>query len=274
MLIDWFTVGAQALNFLILVWLMKRYLYQPIVHALDQRETRIAAELADADAKRADAVKAEETFKHKNEALDAQRDALLKQAVAAAEAEGHRLLEAARNAADNMRTARAESLRNDAEDFDRVLSRATEQEVFAIARKALTDLATTSLEERIADVFVRRLRALDDDAKAPLAAALRSGPEPALLRSAFELPSAQRSMIVDALNETFATDIPVRFETRADVGGGIELTRNGQKIAWSIGEYLTSLRANVGQLLKPTEGGLNGSPNVPARQQDVREDGN
>ena len=27
MLIDWFTVGAQALNFLILVWLMKRYLY-------------------------------------------------------------------------------------------------------------------------------------------------------------------------------------------------------------------------------------------------------
>jgi len=42
MLIDWFTVGAQALNFLILVWLMKRFLYKPVLHAIDEREMRIA----------------------------------------------------------------------------------------------------------------------------------------------------------------------------------------------------------------------------------------
>ena len=57
MLIDWFTVGAQALNFLILVWLMKRFLYKPILAAIDAREKRIAAELADADAKKAEAQK-------------------------------------------------------------------------------------------------------------------------------------------------------------------------------------------------------------------------
>ena len=48
MLIDWFTVGAQAVNFLILVWLLKRFLYKPILKAIDAREKRIAAELADA----------------------------------------------------------------------------------------------------------------------------------------------------------------------------------------------------------------------------------
>ena len=42
MLIDWFTVGAQALNFLILVWLLKRFLYKPILDAIDAREKRIA----------------------------------------------------------------------------------------------------------------------------------------------------------------------------------------------------------------------------------------
>ena len=57
MLIDWFTVGAQALNFIILVWLLKRFLYKPILNAVDAREQRIAAELADADAKRAEAKK-------------------------------------------------------------------------------------------------------------------------------------------------------------------------------------------------------------------------
>ena len=51
MLIDWFTVGAQALNFVILVWLMKRFLYVPVLDAIDAREKRIATQLGDATAK-------------------------------------------------------------------------------------------------------------------------------------------------------------------------------------------------------------------------------
>ena len=42
MLIDWFTIAAQAVNFLILIWLMKRYLYQPILRAIASREQLIA----------------------------------------------------------------------------------------------------------------------------------------------------------------------------------------------------------------------------------------
>ena len=79
MLIDWFTVGAQALNFLILVWLMKRFLYKPILHAIEEREKRIAAELANADKKKAEAQKESDEFKRKNEEFDRQRAALLKQ---------------------------------------------------------------------------------------------------------------------------------------------------------------------------------------------------
>ena len=42
MLIDWFTVGAQIVNFLILVWLLKRYLYKPILSTIEEREKRIS----------------------------------------------------------------------------------------------------------------------------------------------------------------------------------------------------------------------------------------
>ena len=79
MLIDWFTVGAQVLNFLILVWLMKRFLYKPILSAIDEREKRIAAELADAAAKKAEAQKERDDFQHKNEEFEQQRAALLSQ---------------------------------------------------------------------------------------------------------------------------------------------------------------------------------------------------
>src|ERR1700722_20992483 len=112
MLIDWFTVGAQALNFLILVWLMKRFLYQPILHAIDVRDQRIAAELADAAAKQADAQKERNEFQHKNEEFDRQRAALLIQATGEANTERQRLLDEARKAADALSAKRQETLSN------------------------------------------------------------------------------------------------------------------------------------------------------------------
>ena len=93
MLIDWFTVGAQALNFIILVWLLKRFLYKPILNAVDAREKRIAAELADADAKKAEAQKERDEFQHKNEEFDQQRATLLSKATDEANAERQRLLD-------------------------------------------------------------------------------------------------------------------------------------------------------------------------------------
>jgi F-type H+-transporting ATPase subunit b len=250
MLIDWFTVGAQALNFIILVWLMKRYLYKPILKAIDARETRIAAELADADSKKAEAQKDRDAFQHKNDEFDKERATLLGKATDEAKAGGQRLMEEARNAADALSAKRQETLQNDARNLSQAIRRRAQEEVFAITRKALVDLSTVSLEERLGEVFTRRLREMNGPAKETLGAALRTEPEPALVRSTFDLPAEQRAAIQNALNETFSAKIPLRFETAPDLVGGIELTTNGQKVGWSIAGYLTSLEKSVGELLK------------------------
>ena len=250
MLIDWFTVGAQALNFLILVWLMKRFLYKPILHAINEREKRIAAELANADKKKAEAQKESDEFTHKSEEFDQQRAGLLKKATDEAKTERQRLLDEARNAADALSLKRQEALRTEGHNIQQAISRRTEQEVFAIARKALTDLATVSLEERMGEVFTRRLREMDSQAKAGLGEALRKASSPALVRSAFDLPPEQRAAIQNALNETFSAEIHIRFETAPDLISGIELTTNGQKVAWSIADYLVSLQKGIEELLK------------------------
>jgi F-type H+-transporting ATPase subunit b len=250
MLIDWFTVGAQALNFIILVWLLKRFLYKPILDAVDAREKRIAAELGDADAKRAEAQKERDEFQSKNEEFDQQRTALLSKATDEAKAEHQRLLDDARKAADVLSAKRQEALRSDANTLNQAIRRRTQQEVFAIARKALTDLATASLEERMSEAFTRRLVMIDGKAKEKIAAAVKTASGPAVVRSAFDLPEEQRAAIKKALNETFLAEVNVRFETAPDLISGIELTTNGQKIAWSIADYLASLEKNVGELLK------------------------
>jgi F-type H+-transporting ATPase subunit b len=251
MLIDWFTVAAQAINFLILVWLMKRFLYKPVLNAIDEREKRIATELANADAKQAEAQKEHDEFQQKNTEFDQQRAALLSKATGEAQAERQRLLDEARKAADAASSKRQESLRAEEQNLHQAISRRTQQEVFAIARKTLSDLATVSLEERLGEVFTRRLREMNGNTKDALGKALKTSSDPGVVRSTFDLPTDQRAAIQNALNETFSAEVRVRYETAPDLIGGIELTANGQKVAWSIADYLASMEKDVDELLKP-----------------------
>src|SRR5664279_2410139 len=128
MLIDWFTVCAQALNFLILVWLMKHFLYKPILNAIDEREKRVAKELADADAKKAEAQKEHDEFDHKNAEFDEQRATLLSKATGEAQAERQRLLDEARKAAATLSSKRQEALRSEEQNLHGAIRRRTQQE--------------------------------------------------------------------------------------------------------------------------------------------------
>jgi F-type H+-transporting ATPase subunit b len=249
MLIDWFTVGAQVLNFVILVALMKRFLYRPILDAIDAREQRIATELAEAAARKAEAQVERDEFRQRNEEFDRQRAGLVSRARGEAHAERQRLLEEAGQVAEALLAQQREGLNREQRSLNDEITRRTQREVFAIARKTLTDLAGTSLEERMSEVFARRLRELNDSAKEDLAKALGTSGGPVLVRSAFELPSEQRAAIQDALNEACSAEIQVRFEAAPAVISGIELSANGQKIAWSIADYLASLERSVGELL-------------------------
>ncbi|WP_025039990.1 F0F1 ATP synthase subunit B family protein [Nitrosospira briensis] len=286
MLIDWFTVIAQIINFLILVWLLKRFLYQPILRALDAREKRIAAKLAAADAKKREAENERDEFQQKNDEFEQQRSVLLSRASAEAHAERQRLIAAARTDADELRAQWEEALKREYEDLRAALSRRIGAEVFAIARKVLADLADTTLEAHMADAFIERLRALGPEEKASLASITRlsasalpatpatpaaAAAETAgiLIRSAFDLPAIQQNAIKAAIKEILDTRIPVRFEARPDLISGIELIANGHKVTWNIAGYLASLEDEIGKLLKSPgepepEAGLEPEPELEA----------
>jgi F-type H+-transporting ATPase subunit b len=266
MLIDWFTVGAQALNFLILVWLMKRYLYKPVLDAIDAREKRIASELADAAQKQTQADKQRDEFNKKNADFDQQREALARRASVDAQAHAQKLLTAAREAADALQVKRHEALGSELQTLQQDIARRSQEEVFAITRKVLTDLAGATLEDRIAEVFVQRLRAIDALAKAELAKALQGSASAVRVRSAFGLTPTQQTAIQQALDETLATDLPIQFETTPDVISGIELSANGWKIAWNVADFLASLQQRIGEQTQPAHQATQKPESTPRSQ--------
>jgi len=234
--------------------LLKRFLYKPILHAIDEREKGIAAQLAEAEAKKAEAQKERDDFQHKNEAFDQARAALLQKAEDEVKVERQRLLDGARKDADALRAKRQDALRDEQLNLGQEIARWTQKEVFAVSRKTLADLATTSLEERMVDVFVHRLSALTGAAKEELVAALKASNQPARVRSALDLPPAERKAIESAVNEAFGAEAHVRFETAPELVSGIEFSTDGHKVAWSIADYLATLEKSVGELLRKDTG--------------------
>ena len=249
MLFDWFTVSAQVLNFLILVWLLKHFLYKPILRALDARENLIAKKIMDADSVNAEAEKEREKFRDKNDEFDRKREELMNGVREEVSAERRRLLEEALKPAELLRVRQQEEIKQEQQGLSQTIIQKTQAEVFAITRKTLADLSDTSLEEQMLKVFNLRLRNMDAGVKESVAA-IKASNDPVLVRSAFDIPSEQKINIQNSLNEIFSNEILVRYETAPDLISGIELSANGQKVAWSISDYLVSMEKSVAELLK------------------------
>ncbi len=261
--INWFTVIAQVINFLILVWLLKRFLYKPILNAIDEREKKIAAQIKDADDKKGSAVKEQADFKKRNDDFDAQKKALMDKAFADANAQRDKLLEDAKNEGSTLRSNLEKAIKEKQETDALASAAKIQQQVFAITKKALKEMASSSLEEQSVNTFIKRLHVLNDDEKQQFITAFKSNTNTILVRSAFDLPAQQQAAINDAVNETLGTKTTLQFITTPEIISGIELTTNGYKLAWSIAEYLQSLQNNLSAATKEKQNAkpaMNGKP--------------
>ncbi|HEY5101276.1 MAG TPA: hypothetical protein VII70_00720 [Steroidobacteraceae bacterium] len=245
MLIDWFTVTAQAVNFLILVWLLQRFLYKPVLAAIDARESKIATQLTDAAAVKKEAQKERDDFRAQSAALEQQRGELLGKASADASIERQSLLDAAHRDSESLALKLNAAVTNERDKVNREIVIRTREAVFGLARKALGDLASTSLEECMIEVFIRRLQAMPVDQRQLLGALAYKSGSVAVVRSAFELSAASRARLEAAVRLVCNFKSKLDFATLPTLVCGIELTADGQRLVWSIADYLDDLSRNV-----------------------------
>lgn len=250
MLIDWFTVAAQIVNFLILVWLLKRFLYQPILNAIDEREQRIASELASAREKELEAQQTKDLLQKKNDLFDRQRHDLLKKATESANAERQRLLEAARFETNELTRKQQATLQREQQELATEISMQARREVFATIQHALTGLANISLEAGMAQQLTGQLQQPNPDLKRLLDSTTNT--EPLTICSTFPLSPQQRNALQEALQQNTGRDIPLSYTTNPALINGIELRAGGYKVGWNIAEYLRNFDERLKRLLAQT----------------------
>ncbi|MGB4839311.1 MAG: hypothetical protein WBP08_09985 [Saprospiraceae bacterium] len=250
MQINWFTVIAQIINFIFLVWLLKRFLYKPILKAIDERENKIAGHIKDAEVKDAKAKKEQIEFAAKNETFEKEKKGLMDNAIAETNEKRQKLLESARNEAIELQSKLENSLKEMEENLNQDMAQKTQQEVFAITRKTLADLANQSLEEQSVSIFIQRIVDLKKEEKKKFVEAFKKKSNSILVQSAFDLAKKQQADIKNVVNEILGLETQFQFKTAPELICGIELTSNGFKLAWSISEYLNSFQKSISESMR------------------------
>jgi F-type H+-transporting ATPase subunit b len=250
MRIDWFTVVAQIVNFLILVWLLKRFLYGPVVAAMRKREERIEARLETAGRREQEAREEAERFHGEREALEREREALLDAARHEADEIRGRLKERARAEVAALRERWLRELDTEQDEILSGLTRQVTRQVVHATRRTLADLADAELEAEMARHFTRRLRALDKEEREALATAL-AGHEEVVVASALELDAPLREEIGEAVRKLLGADVRVRFTQAPELTCGLDLVAGSRRIGWNIADHLTGLEEDMQAALRP-----------------------
>ena len=132
--IDWFVFFAQIVNFLILVWLLKKFLYSRIIKAIDDREAKITATFEEAEKSRGEAQHAAEQSEKKLQALNEDYEAMMNRARTDAEAHRKELMDKAREEIDRIQARWIETVTAERKAFLQDLRRLAGVQVYAIAR--------------------------------------------------------------------------------------------------------------------------------------------
>lgn len=241
MRIDWTTLALQVVNFAILVWLLQRFLYRPVLRVIDARRQA-------GDTRYAEAQRMAETAKQQLAQVETQRAGVAaEQAAALADAreQARRLVEARRAEAERDAKALLDETRQ-------TLARERET-LLAQARRAALDLAAGMARRVLAEIpeslriegWLERidghLQALPAAERAELAGELAAG-APLRVVLAWPIAPAAEERWRTRLRETLGPDAAIAFETNASLIGGAELHFPHATLSFSVESAVGALQ--------------------------------
>jgi F-type H+-transporting ATPase subunit b len=252
MLIDWFTVGAQIFNFLLLLFLLKHFLYGPVTRAMDRREERIAGQFREAEEKLAAAEGKLAEMNRREKGFEAEQELKARAAAEEVEVRRRQLVKRAKEEAEEIRRAWKEGLRREKERFFAELRRRTGSEVMRISRQAVSDLADEEFQDRLAEVFVRRLESVEGAEKAHLASAAAG--ERAVVDSPVDFPRELRLRMEAALGRAAGAEVPVEYRTDPERPPEVVLNVGGVRFSWGVESYFDAMEEYLCELLDLSDG--------------------
>lgn len=252
MSIDWFTFWAQVVNFVILVLLLRVFLYGPVTAAIDRREERIRERRDQAEEARRRAEREAGEYRARQEELEARRDELIREAEAEARRVQRELEQEAREEAAESRRRWERSVRREREALLSELRERVAEHAVGATRELVRHLADRTLEAEAVRTFRRRLEGLGEEEVHELAAAVQEVDGVLRVETRFELEVPEREALTGAIRDLLARQVTVEYHTSPRPVLGVELRAGDRKVGWSVGDRLDAAEREVAELLEAT----------------------
>ncbi|MFO8237831.1 MAG: F0F1 ATP synthase subunit B [Prochlorococcaceae cyanobacterium] len=256
MLVDWFIVVAQIINFLILMGLLRWFLYKPVLSVMGKRKAAIQRDWQEARQRQEEAEAELAEHRRLREQLEAEKQDWLDEARKEVQEERRRTVEQMRHDLQEQRQRWREDLEREREStLERIGARLLDQ-VQALARRALADLASVDLEDQVIARFLDRLEQLEPERREALLGALKQDGGGARLRTGFGVGDDRR----EELRRRLAACLPpldtegLVFEQEPELLCGIELSTGTETIGWTLDAYLTDLEASLSEAVSGAPG--------------------
>ena len=247
---DWFTFISQIINFLILIWLLQRFLFKPINKAMADREQKIISELEEARQTKLDAEQQEQELTNRLNEFEERKDELLGDAKKHIEEKRKQWLDDLRAEMMGVRNRWEEALETEKQLFLDQLKKETAVQVINLVERVLYDLSERNLEEQTVDYFCKKLKQLPVERKQQLQNNIHAQQvTKAEINSSFQLTGDQKHKLTNLLRQVTETELEIAFEKSEELGFGMEIHLKGWSMTWNLASYIEQLTKEMDQFL-------------------------
>ncbi len=245
MKIDWFTLIAQIINFFVLLWLLKTFLFGRILKAMQDRDASIAKQLAEAERLRQEAAAEGELVRMKMREFDEKGEVLLLEAKQEAAHAKEELLERAAADAKSARSIWARDLEREQTELLKNFRVEIGQQVLRTAQKVVSELANVDMQKLIAKNFLDKLTNLPETERKELASAIQNEGNRIRVLTSFELEPPQREEVVEAIHQALEKKAHVDFDILPEGTIGMELRTEAHSIPWTLDRHMEEMEDRI-----------------------------
>jgi F-type H+-transporting ATPase subunit b len=232
--LDWMTFVLELINFLVLIWILNRFLYRPVMNVIAQRKAAIQKTLSDAEVTRSAAQALQIQYENRLTEWEQEREKARAQLHEEVNSERTRLLQDLRNDLMREREKAAAVDQRRMKDFIQQAETTAIAQGRTFASRLLSRVAQPELERRIVDMVMQDLPHLPDSQMQNIRADPGTAALSINITSAYPLDKAQREALCQSCRALIGREVTCEFLEDRNLIAGVRI---------SVGSWV--LRANV-----------------------------
>ena len=242
--INWSTVFFQIINFLLIIWILKKYLFKPVLMSMDKREKAIQSRLKDAEEAKILTEKERENLKAKIAQIEKMKNDVLAEAYKKADNEQAILIKTLKAEIQGKRIANDEQMRQEREALKSSIKDIAGETIINTVSSALSDLANVNIQNVILENFTQRLFSGEIEKIDELKKFYREF-QHITINTSFDLDMEEENRIKEALTKLLGEEVNIDFRVDKSILCGIEVVCESLLISFGMNTYIKALKVNL-----------------------------